>query len=189
LPGTSLNPSRCICWAAAAYLRLLLSSISRKRKACASATPSAPVCRNSICAVTLPYTVFRINPPMVPFEIGPLARTADPPVSESRWITPTNFDSSTEKIARSLFGTRIRGARAFLFGTFGLGATIRASQQTRAGSRLLTCRESTRHSTKGRRDWRKKSVVGTSIRACHLSGVLPPCLPHTIRVRHLPRLY
>jgi hypothetical protein len=51
---TSLKPALCICSTAAANLRELTSSISRKRNAWALGTPSAPVCRNRICAVTFP---------------------------------------------------------------------------------------------------------------------------------------
>src|SRR6266852_6167091 len=78
--------------------------------------PSAPVCKNSTWALTLPNTVFIAMAPIVPGGIGPLERTAEPPVSERRCKTPTKRVSLIEKRARSLLGTRIRGARGLLSG-------------------------------------------------------------------------
>jgi hypothetical protein len=94
--------------------------MERKRKACVSGMPSAPVCRNSICALTFPYTLHKAISPIVPRGIGPLESTAEPPVSERRCRTPTNRVSSIVNRARSLLGTRMRGGRGLLrvFGNF-----------------------------------------------------------------------
>ena len=92
------------CW-------LLMSSMVRKAKACASGTPSAPLCRNSMCAFTCPKTVPKTICPTVPSGIGPFTSRADPPVNESRCTTPTIFWLSTVKIAFCRWGTRIRGGR------------------------------------------------------------------------------
>ena len=61
--------------------------------------------------------------PMVPREIGPLARMAEPPVNERRWMTPTNWRSSTVNSARSLFGTQMRGGRPRFRELFGFTGT------------------------------------------------------------------
>jgi len=97
----SAKPARCIRSAAALKRWLLTASIARKRNACASGTPSAPVRRNSMCAVTFPKTVLKAISPSVPSGIGPFTSRADPPVNERRWMIPTNFWSSTVKIALS----------------------------------------------------------------------------------------
>src|SRR5437667_11153262 len=59
-------------------------------------------------------------------------------------MTPTNFESFTVKIARSLLGTRIRGARSRFWESFCFGGcfwvTIAAWQPDKNGSRLLLFR-------------------------------------------------
>lgn len=56
-------------------------------------------------------------------------------------MTPTNLASSTMKIARSLLGTRMRGARLLLRDLSGLGGTVEAWQPDAGWSRLLPCVE------------------------------------------------
>jgi len=82
--STSAKPALCICSAAALKRLVLTASIARKRNACASGTPSAPVCRNSMCALTFPKTVLKAISPNVPSGIGPLTSRAAPPVNERR---------------------------------------------------------------------------------------------------------
>jgi len=109
--STSETPALYICSAAVLKRLLLTSSIVTKANACARGTPSAPVCRNSMCAFTFPKTVPKAISPSVPSGIGPLTSRADPPVNERRWMIPTNFRSSTVKIAFCWWGTRILGGR------------------------------------------------------------------------------
>jgi len=89
----------CISSSAVLKRWLLSSSMVRKANACASGTPSAPVCRNSMCAFTFPKTVPKTICPSVPSGIGPFTSSADPPVNESRCTTPTTLWLSTVKIA------------------------------------------------------------------------------------------
>jgi len=47
--STSAKPALCICLVAALKRLVLTAPMARKRNACPSGTPSAPVCRNSMC--------------------------------------------------------------------------------------------------------------------------------------------
>lgn len=90
------------------------SSMARNRNACAEVYPSAPTCRNSICAVTLPKMVRRSNPASVPCGSGASVWIADPPVRDRRCRTPTNRWSRIVNNTGSRLGTRIRAGRSDL---------------------------------------------------------------------------
>ena len=81
---TSEKSGVSICSTAVLKRLLLTESIARKANACARGTPSAPACRNSMCAFTFPKTVPKPISPSVPSGIGPLTSRADPPVNERR---------------------------------------------------------------------------------------------------------
>jgi hypothetical protein len=78
---TSEKLAFCISSVAALKRWLLTASIARKANACASGTPSAPVCRNSMCAFTFPNTVAKVTPVyfqtcVVPGDLGGIPSTA-----------------------------------------------------------------------------------------------------------------
>src|SRR5437667_6674540 len=77
-------------------------------------------------------------------------------------MTPTNFESFTVKIARSLLGTRIRGARSRFWESFCFGGcfwvTIAAWQPDKNRSRLLLFRLSLHPTRRG--PWESFSDVG-----------------------------
>jgi len=109
----------------------------RNRNAWAEVFPSAPTCRNSICAVTFPKTVRKSNPANVPCASGSSVWITDPPVRDRRCRTPTNRWSRIVNNTRSRLGTRMRAGRWGLTDT-GDGGAILVSMQIHARSGQIT---------------------------------------------------
>jgi len=124
------------------------SSMPRKRNAWAEVFPSAPTCRNSICAVTFPKTVRKSNPANVPCGSGSSVWITDPPVRDRRCRTPTNRWSRIVNNTRSRLGTRMRAGRWSLTDAGDLGAILesmpipaRSGQVTQGCSKRYCCNQ------------------------------------------------